>query len=96
VQRDRCSGTNDTEDAAPHQAKSLARTRQNLAILSKFERLAKSGQLEYSVWAQILNAPEKAQHVIGKLLKYVGEDTGAVLRARGRAGCDAVASARLQ
>ena len=27
-----------------------------------------------SVWAQVMNAPEKAQHVIGKLLKYLGED----------------------
>ncbi|HKU40886.1 MAG TPA: amidohydrolase family protein, partial [Polyangiales bacterium] len=27
-----------------------------------------------SVWAQVMSAPEKAQHVIGKLLKYVGED----------------------
>jgi predicted TIM-barrel fold metal-dependent hydrolase len=27
-----------------------------------------------SVWAQVMNAPEKAQHVIGKLLKHVGED----------------------
>jgi predicted TIM-barrel fold metal-dependent hydrolase len=27
-----------------------------------------------SVWAQVMNAPEKAQHVIGKLLKYCGED----------------------
>ncbi|HKP55236.1 MAG TPA: amidohydrolase family protein, partial [Polyangiales bacterium] len=27
-----------------------------------------------SVWAQVFTAPEKAQHVIGKLLKYVGED----------------------
>jgi predicted TIM-barrel fold metal-dependent hydrolase len=27
-----------------------------------------------SVWAQVMNSPEKAQHVIGKLLKYGGED----------------------
>jgi predicted TIM-barrel fold metal-dependent hydrolase len=27
-----------------------------------------------SCWAQVMNAPEKAQHVIGKLLKYVGPD----------------------
>jgi predicted TIM-barrel fold metal-dependent hydrolase len=27
-----------------------------------------------SVWAQVMNMPEMAQHVIGKLLKYVGED----------------------
>jgi hypothetical protein len=27
-----------------------------------------------SVWAQVMNAPTMAQHVIGKLLKYVGED----------------------
>ena len=27
-----------------------------------------------SCWAQVMNAPEKAQHVIGKLLKYAGED----------------------
>jgi predicted TIM-barrel fold metal-dependent hydrolase len=27
-----------------------------------------------SVWAQVYTAPEKAQHVIGKLLKYCGED----------------------
>lgn len=27
-----------------------------------------------SVWAQVMNAPEMAQHVIGKLVKYVGED----------------------
>jgi hypothetical protein len=27
-----------------------------------------------SVWAQVMNSPVMAQHVIGKLLKYVGED----------------------
>lgn len=27
-----------------------------------------------SVWAQVMNSPDKAQHVIGKLLKYIGED----------------------
>ena len=27
-----------------------------------------------SVWSQIMNTPEKAMHVMGKLLKYVGED----------------------
>jgi len=27
-----------------------------------------------SCWAQVMNAPEKAQHVIGKLLKYLGPD----------------------
>jgi hypothetical protein len=27
-----------------------------------------------SVWAQVMNDPDKAQHVIGKLLKYIGED----------------------
>jgi uncharacterized protein len=27
-----------------------------------------------SVWAQVFMSPEKAQHVIGKLLKYCGED----------------------
>jgi hypothetical protein len=27
-----------------------------------------------SVWAQVMNSPVKAQHVIGKLLKYVGVD----------------------
>ncbi|HKP56918.1 MAG TPA: amidohydrolase family protein [Polyangiales bacterium] len=27
-----------------------------------------------AVWGQIMNMPEKAQHVIGKLLKYCGED----------------------
>jgi predicted TIM-barrel fold metal-dependent hydrolase len=27
-----------------------------------------------SCWAQVMNMPEMAQHVIGKLLKYVGED----------------------
>jgi hypothetical protein len=27
-----------------------------------------------SVWAQVMNAPDTAQHVIGKLLKYCGED----------------------
>lgn len=27
-----------------------------------------------SCWAQVMNAPEKAQHVIGKLLKYAGPD----------------------
>lgn len=27
-----------------------------------------------AVWSQIMNTPEKAQHVIGKLLKYCGED----------------------
>ena len=27
-----------------------------------------------SCWAQVMNAPEKAQHVIGKLVKYLGPD----------------------
>jgi predicted TIM-barrel fold metal-dependent hydrolase len=27
-----------------------------------------------SVWAQVMNAPDMAQHVIGKLVKYAGED----------------------
>ncbi|MEY4579480.1 MAG: hypothetical protein RL701_4183 [Pseudomonadota bacterium] len=27
-----------------------------------------------SCWAQVMNAPDKAQHVIGKLLKYLGPD----------------------
>jgi predicted TIM-barrel fold metal-dependent hydrolase len=27
-----------------------------------------------SCWAQVMNTPDKAQHVIGKLLKYVGEN----------------------
>jgi predicted TIM-barrel fold metal-dependent hydrolase len=27
-----------------------------------------------SCWAQVMNAPDKAQHVIGKLLKYAGPD----------------------
>jgi predicted TIM-barrel fold metal-dependent hydrolase len=27
-----------------------------------------------SVWAQVMNMPEMAQHVIGKLVKYAGED----------------------
>jgi hypothetical protein len=27
-----------------------------------------------AVWGQVMNTPEKAQHVIGKLLKYCGED----------------------